>query len=374
MESTLNRSTRPSARPAMISVTGSLEEPNRVSRLFFVLSGEHASLPAAEVGAILESSGIEFRESTQSYRLLTLNAPLAALKAVSERSLMYDWCGVSLGECEADEGPIEHFVKNQPIDQTAGDAKSFAVRAVRLGGVNKSIRRVDLESKVGSVVQDMVPRMQVRLQRPDLTFACVLYEDRFLLGVSGYLKPAGLIAPRRPRKRPVFHPSTMPPKIARCMVNLARASPGAIFADPFSGVGGIAIEAAVIGCRVLVSDASLRMLKGARRNLKHFELPAEGFLNADARSLPTQGLDAMATDPPYGRGSSTMGTKVTVLVNEFIEGAQNSLKKGAHVCICAPVEVDVEGYARRAGFVLKEKHLARVHRSLTRQFVVLENS
>jgi tRNA (guanine10-N2)-dimethyltransferase len=357
----------------MNSVTESLQEPSRVSRLFFVLSGEHASLPAAEVEAILESNAIEFKEETQSYRLLTLTAPSAALKAVSERSLMYDWCGFSLGECRAEEGEIEDFVKGHPIEQIVGAAKSFAVRSVRLGGVNKSIRRVDLESKVGGVVKDMVPGMQVRLQAPDLTFACVLYEDRFLLGVSGYMKPSGLIAPRRPRKRPVFHPSTMPPKIARCMVNLARSKPGVVFADPFSGVGGIAIESAVIGCRVVVVDASLRMLRGARRNLKHFELAAEGFLHADARSLPVRGLDAVATDPPYGRGSSTMGTKVTALVSEFLGGAQSSLKKGAHICISAPVEVDVEGYAHQAGFVLKEKHLARVHRSLTRQFVVLQN-
>jgi tRNA (guanine10-N2)-dimethyltransferase len=358
----------------MASLTESLQESTRASRLFFVLSGEHASLPAAEVGAILESSGVEFRALTQSYRLLTLNAPFAALKSVSERSLMYDWCGLSLGECEAAEQQIEFFVRNQPIEQLMSGAESFAVRSVRLGGANKSIRRVNLESKIGSVVKALVPRMKVRLQNPDLILACVLYENRFLLGVSGYSKPSGLIAPRRPRKRPVFHPSTMPPKIARCMVNLARAVPGATFADPFSGVGGIVIEAAVIGCRVLGLDANLRMLRGARRNMKHFGLAAEGFLNADARFLPGRGLEAIATDPPYGRGSSTMGSKVTALVKEFLEGAKSSLKKEAHLCISAPIEVDVEAYAQQAGFALREKHLAKVHRSLTRQFVVLQNS
>jgi tRNA (guanine10-N2)-dimethyltransferase len=358
----------------MSSLTESLQEATRASRLFFVLSGEHASLPGAEVGAILESNGFQFKALSQSYRLLTLNAPLAALKTIAERSLMYDWCGLSLGECAADEKQIEGLVRSQPLRLIARDAQTFAVRSVRLGGVNKSIGRVELERRVGSLVKGMVPELQVRLQNPDLTFACVLYENRFLLGISAYAKPSGLIAPRRPRKRPVFHPSTMPPKIARCMVNLARAVPGKTFADPFSGVGGISIEAAVIGCRVVALDASLRMLRGARRNLKHFGLVAEGFLNADARFLPGHDLEAIATDPPYGRGSSTMGAKVTTLVSEFLEGANSSLKKNAHICISAPVEVDVEGYARRVGFTVKERHLARVHRSLTRQFVVLQNS
>jgi tRNA (guanine10-N2)-dimethyltransferase len=351
----------------------SLQDLSRETKLFFVLSGEHASLPAAEVKAILESTGLQYSAQAHAYRLLTLEASLTALKAVSERSLMYDWCGAYLGECEAEEERILSLVRNQPVEQFAKDAVSFAVRSVRLGGVNKTIRRTDLERDVGSVVKDLVPRLKVRLQDPDLTFACILHDDAFILGLSGYWKPSGLIAPRRPRKRPVFHPSTMPPKIARCMVNLARASPGAMFADPFSGVGGILIEASVIGCRTLGIDANLRMLRGARRNLKYFTLKAEGFLNADARYLPLQGVDAIATDPPYGRGSSTMGAKVSTIVREFLEGAKGSLKKGAHLCISAPVEVEVEHYARDAGFALKDKHLARIHRSLTRQFVVLRN-
>ncbi len=331
-------------------------------------------MPAAEVKAILESSGVEYSEPAYSYRLLNLNAPLKGLKAVSERSLMYNSCGIALGECDADAQQIAEFLKNTPIEDLTNDAESFAVRSVRLGGANRSIRRVNLEREVGSIVSRMVPRLSVRLQNPDLAFVCVIYENKFLLGISGYSKPSGLIAPRRPRKRPVFHPSTMPPKIARCMVNLARATPGAMFLDPFSGVGGIAIEASVIGCRVIGADAILRMLRGARRNMNYFGLEAEGFLNADARQLPLRDLDAVATDPPYGRGSSTMGTKVTALVSRFLEGVRGSMKKGAHLCISSPMEVDIEAYAREIGFLLKEKHLAKVHRSLTRQFVVLQNS
>lgn len=358
----------------MASLTESLAEQTRTERLFFVLSGEHASLPAAEAEAILEASDVEFSNPTLSYRLLTLNAPSSALKAVSERSLMYDWCGVCLGECVADEREIEVFVKSLPNERLTRGAESFAVRSVRLGGVGKSIRRVPLEGKVGSILKESVPRLRVELETPGLIFACVLYEDKFLLGVSSYSKPSGLIAPRLPRRRPAFHPSTMPPKIARCMVNLARAVPGTKFADPFSGVGGIAIEASVIGCEVVGVDANLRMLRGARRNMSYFGLQAEGYLNADARHLPLHGLDAVATDPPYGRGSSTMGTKVAALVKQFLEGAKSSLKKDAYLCISAPVEVQVEDYAEQAGFTIKEKHLVRVHRSLTRQFVVLLNS
>lgn len=343
-------------------------------RLFFVLSGEHASLPAAEVEAILESAGLGSATLSKSYRLLIVEAPERVLKTISERSLMYDSCGIVLGECEADEDRIHQLVRGLALEDLARGSESFAVRSVRLGGVNKTLRRVDLERDVGSLVKQMVPSLKVRLSNPDLTFACVIFESSFLMGISSYSKPSGLIAPRRPRKRPVFHPSTMPPKIARCMVNLARASPGGTFSDPFAGVGGISIEAAVMGCNVVGIDASLRMLRGLRRNFKHFGLEALGLLNGDARRTPLHDLDAIATDPPYGRGSSTMGVKTSSLFRDFLAGASGCLKRKSHLCVCSPVEIPIEDYARESGLRMREKHLAKVHRSLTRQFIVLQNT
>ena len=359
----------------MNSVTELLAESHQQSRLFFVLSGEHDSLPAAEIKAIIESEGLPYSSAVSSYRLLTLTAPSEALRRVSERSLMYGWCGIRLGECDADERQILNFVKNQPLEELARGIQSFAVRSARIGGATMSVRRVNLERDVGSVVKESVPRLKVQLTDPDLTFVCVLDGSKFLFGLSGFRKPSGLMAPRRPRKRPVFHPSTMPPKIARCMVNLARSRPSSKFADPFCGVGGILIEAAMIGCNVVGIDASARMLRGARRNLNYYNLDALGFVRADARTPPYRGgLDAIATDPPYGRGSSTMGVKMSTLIMEFLGGAAQLLRKGGHLCISAPVEVDVERYARDGGFAVKESHLARVHRSLTRRFTVLQNA
>jgi len=157
------------------------------------------------------------------------------------------------------------------------------------------------------------------------------------------------------------------------MVNLARAIPGGIFCDPFSGVGGIAIEAGMIGCRVVAIDADRRMLRGAKKNMRQYELEALGYLNGDARTLPLHDLDSLATDPPYGRGSSTMGRKVASLIEDFLMEVRDVLKRRAHLCISAPAEVGVEQYAGAAGLLLRERHLAKIHRSLTRQFVVLQN-
>lgn len=343
-------------------------------RLFFILSGEHSSLPSAEVRAILESAHINYAHTEESYRLLTMDASVEGLLRVSERSLMYDSCGVELARTNADEQEIRGLVKNLPLNQVASNASSFAVRSTRLGGVKKSIRSTDLERDIGSYVKECLPQLSVRLRDPDITFVGVLFEESFLFGVSGYLKASGLISPRRPRKRPVFHPSTMPPKIARCMVNLSRVRSGGTFLDPFCGVGGVLIEGAVVGCDVLGIDPDRRMLRGARRNLRYFNLEPAGLLCSDARHLPIREVDAIATDPPYGRGSSTRGEKVANLVRDFLSGVGDSLKKGSHICISAPIEVGVESYASEVGLVVRERHLVRVHRSLTRQFVVLQNA
>ena len=347
------------------------EQSTGQQRLFFILSGEHDSLPAAEVRAIIESAGLQYQSQIQNYRLLSLTANTRALKLVSERSLMYDQCGVLLADCSAYPEEIERTVKNQPLADLTKGSESFAVRSARIGGVTKTISRVNLERDIGAVVKESVPRLRVQLKDPDLTFVCILYESKFLFGLSGFKKPSGLMAPRRPRKRPIFHPSTMPPKIARCMVNLARAKPGSNFLDPFCGVGGILIEAAVIGCNVAGVDMSRRMLRGARKNLKYFGLDALGYVNGDARTPPIARVDAIATDPPYGRGSSTMGVKMSTLIKEFLSQASSLLKKDSHLCMAMPAEVDVENYAHDGGLVAVEQHLVRVHRSLTRRFVVL---
>jgi len=358
----------------MNSITFNLDTQADSQPLFFIVSGEHESLPSAEIKAILESSGkFGSVDYEKHYRMLNVKGPSSVLHEVAERSLMYDRCGLELGRCHASENELIQLIRSLPLDKIVGNAKSFAARSIRLHGVSKTIRRPALEREVGAVIKEQVPRLDVRLHASDVTFLCVMFDDSFLFGIVAYTKPSGLIAPRRPRKRPVFHPATMPPKIARCMVNLARAKPNDNFADPFSGVGGIAIEAAVIGCEVVAIDASLRMIRGARRNLKHFALNSLGFVLGDARSVPLQGLHAIATDPPYGRDSSTRGVKVENLYSDFLAGAQASLRKDAHVCISAPSEIDVESFANDAGLKVREKYLVKIHRSLTRQFVVIQN-
>ena len=67
--------------------------------LFFVVSGEHQTLPSSEVKAILEAEGMRYRVRKQSFKLLSLEAPVEALEKVNSRSSMCEGCGIELFEC-----------------------------------------------------------------------------------------------------------------------------------------------------------------------------------------------------------------------------------------------------------------------------------
>jgi len=340
-------------------------------RLFFVVSGEHPTLPHAEIRAILHAFGIGFKEIAAYPKLLRVKADPSALDAVAKRSMMYDQCGVELAATRPNRERFLSVVSRLNLSRHFVERRSYAVRSLRIGGAFKHFRRTAFEREIGEAMQTTRLGVKVDLDHPDVTFLCIISRKGFLLGEVTHSRAPGLIASRRPRKRPVFHPSTMPPKLARCIVNLARPRDGAVLLDPFCGVGGTLLEASAIGCEGVGLDADPRMVRGARTNLKHYGAEPLGFILGDATKMPIRGVDSIVTDPPYGREASTHGRKLEDLLQEFIPSAGDALSAGGFLCICCPSDVHVSQITRAAGFKLVESHLAYVHRSLTRRILVL---
>lgn len=341
------------------------------ARLFFVVSGEHRTLPHAEIRAILQSRKIRFKQTASSAKMLRVTADSSALDAISERSVMFEQCGL---EITATNGGIKRLLSvlsRMNLSDHFTNKRSFAVRSLRVGGAFRYLNRATLERRIGAVLKQKSHGVKVDLDRPDLTFLCIVYSRGLLLGEITHSRMPGLIASRRPRKRPVFHPSTMQPKLARCIVNLARPTERGILLDPFCGVGGILLEAVAIHCRAVGADADTRMLRGARTNLAHYEAEPFGLINADATRLPIRGVESIVTDPPYGREASTHGRGLHALIREFLPSAHDILSREGHLCICCPSSLRIMSIAKRAGFKLVESHLVYVHRSLTRRILVL---
>jgi tRNA (guanine10-N2)-dimethyltransferase len=342
--------------------------------LFFVISGEHNTLPSAEIRAILEAKRIAFKETAASVKLLRVKADRSALEAVARRSVMYEQCGIEIAAAGPSKKRFLNHLQGLDLSRHFTERKSFAVRSLRVGRAYKYLNRATLEREIGGILKGKTRGIKVNLDSPDVMFLCVISSRGLLLGEVTHSRVPGLIASRRPRKRPVFHPSTMQPKLARCIVNLARPPERAILVDPFCGVGGILLEAVAISCRAIGVDADPRMIRGARTNLKHYDADPFGLIVADATKIPLRNVDSIVTDPPYGREASTYGRKLHSLLREFLPAARSLLPKEGHICICCPSEIRIQSIASKAGFKFIESHSLYVHRSLTRRILVLRKT
>jgi tRNA (guanine10-N2)-dimethyltransferase len=284
---------------------------------------------------------------------------------------MYEQCGIEIATAGPSKRQFLSDLQKLDLSRHFSKKKSFAVRSLRVGRAYKYLNRATLEREIGGVLKGKNHNVQVDLDSPEVMFLCVISSRGLLLGEVTHSRVPGLIASRRPRKRPVFHPSTMQPKLARCIVNLARPKENAVLVDPFCGVGGILLEAAAISCRAIGTDADQRMIRGTRTNLKHYGTEAFGLVVADATKIPLSNVDSIVTDPPYGREASTYGRGLHNLLREFLPAAHTLLSRKGHICICCPSTIRIRSIAARAGFKLIESHSLYVHRSLTRRILVL---
>jgi len=344
-----------------------------VAKLFFLISGEHQTLPVSEIQAILKAEGYDYRIVERLTQVLRLEAEANCVEPIRLRSALTRVCCQEIFNCEASLPNILGNIRSDFLDEFICD-ESFAVRVKRVEGVTPELIRVDLERKLGEQILKTVKTSRVNLSNPQKTFFGVLSNNRFIFG----LKTAEIIpkpfSERGPRRKPFFHPTAMPAKLARLMVNLAQPKTGDLMLDPFCGTGGMLVEAGLIGCRVVGFDAKPHMLRGGLKNLKHYRIRLEGVVIADARYPPVSGVDCIATDPPYGRSASTLGTNTRCIVEDFLSAVGDMLPRGAKICMASPETIRIGETAEEAGFKHLESHFVYVHRSLTREIVVFERT
>ena len=186
----------------------------------------------------------------------------------------------------------------------------------------------------------------------------------------------GRFKDREPTKKPAFHPTTLKPKLARLLVNLAQ--PQESIVDPFCGTGSILLEANIIGYRAIGIDIEWKSSQRAKENLRHYgtkyQLHEEKdwqVVLGDATKINRmfKSIDCIVTDPPYGRSSTLAGRKVKELYQEFLKSASKVVK--GRIVIVKPKSLRIrvpKPLKRIASFDLY------VHRNLTREILVLERN
>jgi tRNA (guanine10-N2)-dimethyltransferase len=345
-----------------------------VTKLFFLLSGEHPTLPFSELKAILDVEGFRHKVIGKLKQLMRVEADVESVKSIVHRAAMTRVCNIEIAYCDATTEEISEKVRSAPLEDSLEKGETFVVRVRRIGESAPQLIGKELERRLGAVVLRRVKGVKVHLTNPDKTFFGVLTDNKFIFGLRiAEIIPKPFME-RRPRKRPFFHPSAMPPKLARCMVNLAQPKAGELVLDPFCGTASMLIEAGLIGCRVVGFDAQRRMIRGSLRNLVYYGVQPDGLAVADAQNLPTTRVDCIVTDPPYGRVSTTMGRETGQLVKDFLSRVDGHIQKGRRICIASPKSIKIGKLGRELGFKHMESHSVYVHRSLTREIAVLERT
>ncbi len=341
-------------------------------RMFLILSGEHPTLPFAEVRAILETENIAYDIIEWQGRLARLEIKNkyvnSACNKFLKRAAMIKVYGIELF-AKSNINDLLEEIRKFDWKEIVGK-RSFAVRAVNLLTNKVSVNTQDLERIIGSIIKDKT-HAPVNLEHPSVTIQVIVSKYTALVGLRLGSIRRGSYDERRPKRRPFFHPSAMEPRLARVLVNLSRIKEGEIFLDPFCGSGGIMIEAGLIGCYVVGGDILSYMVRGARENLKFFGLDPGSIVLHDARALPFKNVHGIATDPPYGRSATTKGTPLPKLLKIFLNEAYEALRSRRYLVIVSPLGIRVEEYALSTGFKVYEEHRIRVHRSLTRRILVL---
>jgi len=343
-----------------------------VKKLFFLLSGEHKTLPKSELKAILKAENQKYKIIEELDQVIRLETNPKCIKTIEKRAALTRTCNLELFTCKANINKIIENLRLTNIDETIKKGETFAVRIKRVKKHSQKINRMLLERKLGEIILNKKEKIKVNLKKPEKTFTGILTQEKFIFGLKIAEISTKQFTMRRPRKKPFFHPSAMQPKLARCMVNLTQPKPRELILDPFCGTGSILIEAALIGCKIIGTDIKKQMAKGTIKNLKHFKIKPEGIIIADAKNIPITKTDHVVTDPPYGRSSTTLKRTTKQIIEEALTAIQTPLKKGGKICIAAPKNVKIREIGEKLGYKHLESHYVYVHRTLTREIAVFE--
>jgi tRNA (guanine10-N2)-dimethyltransferase len=317
-------------------------------KLIFELWGEHPDIPRAEISCLGQVS---------DHRTQVAVADIADPSSVQRLAYTHRVLEF-LGECPADEGAFTYLLQSLAIrvDQP------FCARVKKMDKTTLVTSTTTLERLIGTHIEG-----PVSVSHPEVVYRAIASGDRIYFGKVIWELDRGPYHERKPGNREFFHPGVMMPRMIRSLINLAHAMPGERVLDPFCGTGGTLIEADLIGCKALGSDADPMMIAGTRLNL----LEAKAAI-ADVRHLPfpDQSIDHVVSDLPYGQSVLIIGSGLDDLYHSALHEIKRITRPGLRSVIVTHRDIRemVAEY-----FTIQEYYEQRVHRSLTRRVLVISH-
>lgn len=242
--------------------------------------------------------------------------------------------------------------------------KTFRIKTKRLGEQTPD----EGQFFAKSMGQILARRYKVDLNSPETELRILMASNIHAGILAGEVDRSSFEA-RKSEYRPFSHPISLHPRLARALVNLTGIKSSQTLLDPFCGTGGIILEAGLIGCKVLGGDIDQRMVDGSIENLKHYGINEPAIRKIDISDW-TEQVDAIATDPPYGRSASTAKEEIESLYKRAFEMSQSILKPGGKLAIVLPDEK----HAELSDMKLEMIQPVKVHKSLTRYFCLFKKT
>jgi tRNA (guanine10-N2)-dimethyltransferase len=274
---------------------------------------------------------------------------------IKKRIALTHRLGRYLGACDYPD--LEEFLSSLELPEG-----SVSIRAKKVERYQPEIDVPAMVRKCGGI---LTKGRVVDLDRPDIPIR-VLLSDRLHFYIGDFEVDRKQFDVRKVGERPFFSPISLHPRYARTLVNLTRVRPGQTILDPFCGTGGILLEASMIGAKVLGSDIAEGMVVGCVANLNHFHAHFERIDVSDIGDIASVfgKVDAVATDPPYGRSASLWNEGKSSLYGRAMDAFVDTVRSGGRVGVVFPGPLD----HLRDELDLTESHIQRVHRSLSRNY------
>ncbi|OVE74704.1 hypothetical protein BVX95_01365 [archaeon D22] len=168
---------------------------------------------------------------------------------------------------------------------------------------------------------------------------------------------------RLPHKKPEMSPTSLNPRLAMAMINLAK-NPKGVLCDPFCGTGGILVEGGLLGHKTIGFDIDEIVLRKAKINLDHYKLDSKLVHKSCLENNET--FDFVVTDLPYGKN-----TKVTDSLDELY---RNFFDKYYDLCsvmiIGLPSFIE---YKKLVGkWVIEKEYEVYLHKNLSKKILILK--
>jgi tRNA (guanine10-N2)-dimethyltransferase len=335
-----------------------------------LLSGEHPTLPSAELRALLDVHDPEAVVELGGLVARVTGTSGPGLDAALARVVLaHEW-----GEPWADGRDDAHGLAalNMAVRVAADGRGTMAVAAQRRGR-ERSVRLLQVERSLGGALAEAGHAIDLR--QPDRVLYAWLADGYIHAGERLGVVDRAAFDGRAGDRRSHFSPVSLHPRRAASLVHLARIPPGGTLYDPFCGTGCIVLEAALEGYHVLASDADEFMVQGTHQTLADVP-PAprdvEAFVSdiGDAPGLAGT-VDGIVTDLPYGRSSTTGGEDAGDLYERAFAAFAQILQPGGYAVI-GHAEPELLEPIDAYGFEVVERHAERAHKSLVRHFAVVK--